>query len=76
MARPTLDYAPIKVVISASPKLIAYIDALVKKEAYGTTRPEVVKTACWRLIEELQKGNILKQVPDEVPSELTADSDT
>lgn len=65
MARPTLDYTPTKVVIPASPKLVAYLDMLVEKEAYGASRPEVAKTACWRLIEELQKGQILDKIPDE-----------
>lgn len=39
---------------------------LVRKEAYGASRPEVAKTACWRLIEELQKAQILDQIKDDV----------
>jgi hypothetical protein len=66
MARPSLEYRPVRVVISASPKLAAYLDILVGKEAYGTSRPEVAKTACWRLIEELQKAQILDQIKDDV----------
>jgi hypothetical protein len=66
MARPSLEYRPIRVVISASPKLAAYLDMLVRKEAYGASRPEVAKTACWRLIEELQKAQILDQIKDDV----------
>jgi hypothetical protein len=38
MARPSLDYRPVRVVIAASPKLASYLDMLVKKEAYGTSR--------------------------------------
>ena len=74
MARPTLDYTPTKVVILASPKLVAYLDLLVKKESYGASRPEVAKTACWRFIEELQKGTLLKQLPDEEPGDSTTGS--
>lgn len=65
MARPALDYIPTKVVIQASPKLIAYLDLLVKKEAYGNTRPEVAKAAIWRLVEDLIGKNFLKEIPDE-----------
>jgi hypothetical protein len=65
MARPTLPYTPTKIVIQASPKLVAYLDLLIKKEAYGSSRPEVARSACWRLIEELQKGRLLDQLADE-----------
>jgi hypothetical protein len=66
MGRPSLDYRPVRVVISASPKLARYLDMLVRKEAYGTSRPEVARTACWRLVEELQKSQILDQIKDDV----------
>lgn len=65
MARPTLDYIPVKVVIQASPRLVTYLDILVKKEAYGNSRPEVAKAAAWRLIEDLIGKGVLAQIPDE-----------
>jgi len=65
MARPTLTYTPTRVVIQASPKLVAYLDAMIAKEAYGGSRPEVAKAACWRMIEDLIAKRILDQIPDE-----------
>jgi hypothetical protein len=65
MGRPTLRYKPTKVVIPASPLLVAYLEALMKKEMYGSSRPEVAKTLCWRMIEDLIGRGIVDQIKDD-----------
>jgi hypothetical protein len=48
--------------ITATPKLVAYIDALIDEEGYGNSRAEVARTLCWRMIEQLTTGGTLKQI--------------
>jgi hypothetical protein len=52
MGRPRKQHPSTPVEIQASPKLLAYLDILIRKEAYGGSRPEVAKQLCWRMIEE------------------------
>jgi hypothetical protein len=48
--------------VAATPKLIAYLEALVSEEGYGNTRAEVARTLCWRMIEQLIRDKILEQI--------------
>lgn len=63
--RPKREKEVIEVTIRATPKLAAYLDALVKKEGYGNSRPQAAETACWRFIEEMKSKGIIKEIDDE-----------
>jgi len=58
--RPKRETDVIRVTIRATPKLIAYLDDLIKAEGYGKTRPGAVENACWRFIEEMKGKGIIK----------------
>jgi hypothetical protein len=60
--RPPNKHKPIEVPITATPKLVAYLDALIDEEGYGNSRAEVARTLCWRMIEQLTAGSTLKQI--------------
>jgi hypothetical protein len=45
--------------ITATPKLVEYLDDLVDEEGYGNSKAEVARTLVWRGIEDLIKGRIL-----------------
>jgi len=46
----------------ATPKLLAYFEALVDEEGFGETRPEVAENLCWRMIEELIRAGTLTRI--------------
>ena len=57
--RPTKRVVTKPVPITATPKLIAYLTALIDEEGYGTSVAGVAQTLVWRGIEELIKSGIL-----------------
>jgi hypothetical protein len=62
MGRPKNKHPSTEVPITATPKLVAYLNALVDEEGYGTSRAEVARTLVWRGVEDLIKGRILEQI--------------
>jgi hypothetical protein len=48
--------------ITATPKLVAYFDALIAEEGYGNSRAEVARTLCWRMIEQLTAGGTIERI--------------
>jgi len=62
MARPRNKHKSSEVPITASPKLVAYLEALVEEEGYGNTKAEVARNLCWRMIEVLISNGILTQI--------------
>jgi hypothetical protein len=46
----------------ATPKLLAYFEALIDEEGFGETRPEVAENLCWRMIEELIRVGTLTRI--------------
>ena len=57
--RPKSPHKSTPVAISASPKLLRYLDDLEQEEGYGTGRAAVAKTLVWRAIEDLIGKGIL-----------------
>lgn len=53
MGRPKGSERKTTVEIQASRKLLGYLDAIVKMEEFGETRPEVVKRFVWDGINRL-----------------------
>lgn len=49
------------VAITCTPKLVAYLDDLVREEGYGNSRAEVVRGFVWRGIEDLIGKRVLKR---------------
>lgn len=49
--------------LRATPKLLAYLDRLVRNEGYGSTRQEVIKTLVWQGINELIAQGRVKEFP-------------
>jgi len=62
MARPRNKHKSTEVPITATPKLVAYLEALIEEEGYGNSRAEVARTLCWRMIEQLRSARILKTI--------------
>jgi hypothetical protein len=60
--RPRNKHKAVEVPITATPKLVAYLDALIAEEGYGNSRAEVARTLCWRMIEQLTTGGTLQQI--------------
>lgn len=63
MARPKNKYPSVEVPITASPKLVAYLEALIAEEGYGSTKAEVARNLCWRMVEQLIRDGILTKIP-------------
>jgi hypothetical protein len=61
VARPKNPTARITVELQASPKLIAYLDALREMEGFGESRQEIVKNFVWAGINKLLLEKRLKQ---------------
>jgi predicted transcriptional regulator len=61
MGRPRNRHKSVEVPVTASPKLVAYLDALVEEEGYGNSKAEVARTLIWRSIEDLITRGIIKQ---------------
>lgn len=59
MARPRNSHPTTSVPISATPKLLKYLDDLVKEEAYGNSRAEVAKSFVWQVIQDLISKGVL-----------------
>jgi hypothetical protein len=57
--RPRNRYKSIPIRITATPKLAAYLDDLIREEGYGNGRAEVARTLVWRGIEDLVDKRIL-----------------
>ena len=53
MGRPKNTKQTVKVPISATPKLLQYLDDLKDEESHGNTRAEVAKKLVWDGIHEL-----------------------
>lgn len=62
MPRPRNLHRPSEVPITATPKLVAYLERLIAEEGYGNSKAEVARTLLWRGVEDLIKGGILKQI--------------
>lgn len=60
--RPKNRHKSVEVPITATPKLVAYLEALVREEGYGTSKAEVARNLCWRMIEVLISKGILTQI--------------
>jgi hypothetical protein len=67
--RPKNKHKPVEVPITATPKLAAYLEALIDAEGYGNTRAEVARTLCWRMVEQLIRDGILTKIHGEPPEE-------
>lgn len=59
MGRPTNKIPTIKVPVSATPKLIQYLDDLIAEEGYGTSHAGVARNLIWDAIGELIHKGIL-----------------
>jgi len=59
MGRKANKIPTITVPISATPKLLQYLDDLIGEEGYGTSRAGVAKNLVWRTIEDLIHKGIL-----------------
>jgi hypothetical protein len=57
--------------MKATPKLIAYFEALIEEEGFGRSRPDVAENLCWRMIEELIRGGTLTRIRGAVAEEST-----
>ena len=60
--RPKNKHPSTEVRMRATPKLLAYFEALIDEEGFGETRPEVAETLCWRMIEELIRAGTLTRI--------------
>lgn len=69
--RPKNRHSPIEVRMKATPKLIAYFEALIEEEGFGRSRPDVAENLCWRMIEELIRGGTLTRIRGPVAEEST-----
>lgn len=57
--RPKNQHEPVKVTITATPKLALYLDDLVAEEGYGNSRAEVARNLVWSAIRELLSKHLL-----------------
>jgi hypothetical protein len=57
--RPRNRHKSVPVTITGTPKLAAYLDALVREEGYGTSRASVAGNLVWRGIEDLISKGVL-----------------
>lgn len=53
MARPRTQHVKTVIEIGLSPTLLEYIDALVKLEGFGDSRPEVIRNFVWLEVNRL-----------------------
>jgi hypothetical protein len=60
--RPKNKHPTTEVRMKATPKLLAYFEALIDEEGFGETRPEVAENLCWRMIEELIRAGTLARI--------------
>jgi hypothetical protein len=61
MGRPRNQHPKKTVELQASPKLLAYLNELLRMEGFGDTRPEIVKRLVWDGINKLLAEKRLKQ---------------
>jgi hypothetical protein len=45
---------------TATPKLLGYLDDLIKQEGFGTTRAEIARNFVWKEVNRLLESNHLK----------------
>lgn len=64
--RPPNRHKSIHVKLSAEPKLVLYLEDLIREQGFGASRPAVAKNLCWRAIEELISKGILDRRKGEV----------
>jgi len=70
MGRPKSLHPPSDVKITATPKLVAYLNALIHEDGFGNSRAEVARNLVWRMIEQLRRDGIIKRIAGPVaPSE-------
>ena len=60
MGRPRKAHDTITIEIQASPKLVEYLDELVRAEGFGSTRPAVMLHFVWNEVNKLIVDNRLK----------------
>ena len=58
--------------ICTTPKMVAYLDALVIKGLYGKTAPEVAEGLLRERVRELIKAKELKDLDEEIPTNAGA----
>jgi hypothetical protein len=46
--------------VAASPKLVQYLDELVRDEGFGNSRPEIVRAFVWKEVNRLIEAGRLK----------------
>ncbi|MCK4815524.1 hypothetical protein KA005_07125 [bacterium] len=57
--RPKNRYKSVTVTITATPKLVQYLDDLIKEEGFGNSRAEIAKNFVWKEINRLiSAGNL------------------
>jgi hypothetical protein len=61
MGRPASPHPKKTIEVQASPKLVAYLNDVLKMEGYGDSRPEIVKRFVWDGINKLLAEKLLKK---------------
>jgi hypothetical protein len=61
MARPRNQHPSVSITITATPKLVHYLEDIVQEEGYGATPSEIARNLVWRGIEELIAKGIITQ---------------
>lgn len=63
MARPENPHKTKAVKITATPKLVAYLEDLIQEEGYGHSKAEIARTLVWRGVEDLISKGVLTRRP-------------
>jgi hypothetical protein len=63
VGRPSNPHPTKAVKITATPKLLAYLDDLKVEEGYGNSRGEIALRLVWRAVEELISRGVLTRRP-------------
>jgi len=58
--RPKNAHDSVTIEVTASPKLVAYLDDLKKQEGFGNSRAEITRNFVWKEINRLLEVNRLK----------------
>lgn len=59
LGRPKNRYKSVTVTITATPKLVQYLDDLIEEEGFGNSRAEIAKNFVWKEINRLiSAGNL------------------
>jgi hypothetical protein len=60
VGRPRNTEASIKIEVLVSPKLAKYLDTLKVEEAFGNSRPEIIRNFVWKEVNRLIEVGRLK----------------